>query len=130
LMLLVIDIDFFKRFNDTYGHWQGDQVLIRFSEVLLNILADEQMAFRFGGEEFVVLLPAVDKETALSVADRIRCDFSAEVFKPAADKQVHVTLSIGAAVLQANDTEASFFQRADKGLYQAKASGRNTVVFL
>lgn len=130
LMLLVIDIDFFKRFNDTYGHWQGDQVLIRFSEVLLNILADEQMAFRFGGEEFVVLLPAVDKETALSVADRIRCDFSAEVFNPAVDKKVHVTLSIGVAALQANDTEASFFQRADKGLYQAKALGRNTVVFL
>ena len=130
LALLVIDIDFFKRFNDTYGHWQGDQVLIRFSEVLLNVLSDEQMAFRFGGEEFVVLLPDADRDDALAVAERIRCDFAAEVFSPAAGKQVHVTLSIGTAALRAKDTEASFFQRADKGLYQAKAAGRNTVVFL
>lgn len=130
LALLVIDIDFFKKFNDAYGHWQGDQVLIRFSEVLLNVLSDEQMAFRFGGEEFVVLLPDADRDDALAVAERIRCDFAAEVFSPALGKQVHVTLSIGAAALRSKDTEASFFQRADKGLYQAKAAGRNTVVFL
>lgn len=130
LALLVIDIDFFKKFNDAYGHWQGDQVLIRFSEVLLNVLADEQLAFRFGGEEFVVLLPDAARGDALAVAERIRCDFAAEVFSPAAGKKIHVTLSIGAAALRAKDTEASFFQRADTGLYQAKAAGRNTVVFL
>lgn len=130
LALIVMDIDFFKKYNDTYGHWQGDQVLIRFSEVLLNILDGTQMAFRFGGEEFVILLPNAFYDDSAAIAERIRSDFAAEEFVPVANSLVHVTISGGLSILKLSDTEGTLFERADKALYQAKASGRNRVVFL
>jgi two-component system, sensor histidine kinase LadS len=130
LALIVMDIDFFKKYNDAYGHWQGDQVLSRFSEVVLNILDGEQMAFRFGGEEFVVLLPDTRYEDAAVIAENIRSEFEAEEFTPVANSLVHVTISGGLSILKSSDTEENLFQRADKALYQAKTSGRNRVVFL
>lgn len=131
LALIVVDIDFFKKYNDSYGHWQGDQVLVRFSEVLLNVLDDaHQTAFRFGGEEFVILLPGAEDDDAAAIAERIRSDFEGQNFSPSANHFVHVTISAGLAILKNSDTEESFFQRADKALYQAKAAGRNQVVCL
>ncbi|MBP2629532.1 MAG: periplasmic/7TM domain sensor diguanylate cyclase [Firmicutes bacterium] len=130
LALIIMDIDFFKKYNDTYGHWQGDQVLRRFSESLLNTLDDRQMAFRFGGEEFVILLPDTNCDDAAAIAERIRSDFEAKAFTPIANTSVHVTVSVGFSILKSNDTEEDLFQRADKALYQAKSSGRNRVVFL
>ncbi|MDF2565235.1 MAG: periplasmic/7TM domain sensor diguanylate cyclase [Massilibacillus sp.] len=130
MALIVIDIDLFKKYNDTYGHWQGDQVLIRFSEVLLNILDGTQTAFRFGGEEFVVLLPNAFYDDATVIAERIRSHFAAEEFVPVEDSSVHVTISAGFSILKLSDTEEILFERADKALYQAKKSGRNKVVFL
>jgi len=126
LALIVMDIDFFKKYNDTYGHWQGDQVLSRFSEVLLNILEGTQMAFRFGGEEFVILLPNAFYDDAIA----IRSDFAAEEFTPVTNSLVHVTISGGVSILKLSDTEETLFERADKALYQAKALGRNRVEFL
>ena len=130
LALIVVDIDFFKKYNDAYGHWQGDQVLVRFSEVLLNVLDGSQMAFRFGGEEFVILLPNAAHDDAAAIAERIRSDFEGQDFSPTENALVHVTISAGLSILKANDTEETFFQRADKALYQAKAAGRNQVVCL
>jgi two-component system, sensor histidine kinase LadS len=128
LSLLVMDIDFFKGYNDTYGHWQGDQVLRRFSKGVLEILQGRQLAFRFGGEEFVILLPDANLKEAATVAERIRQTFEAEAFVPAGGTLVHVTVSGGLTCLQTGDTETKLFQRADKALYQAKASGRNRIV--
>lgn len=130
LALIVMDIDFFKKYNDTYGHWQGDQVLRRFSEDLLNILDDTQIAFRFGGEEFVILLPKANYDDATTIAEKIRSAFEAETFTPIANTSVHVTVSVGVAIIESGDSEETLFERADKALYQAKSSGRNRVVFL
>lgn len=130
LALIIMDIDFFKKYNDTYGHWQGDQVLKSFSETLLNILDDTYMAFRFGGEEFVILLPDTSHDDAAAISERIRREFSTKTFTPNAKTSVHVTVSVGFSILKPEDTEEVLFQRADKALYQAKTSGRNRVVFL
>lgn len=130
LALIIMDIDFFKKYNDTYGHWQGDQVLRKFSEGVLNVLDDRQMAFRFGGEEFVILLPNSNREDAAVIAEKIRSDFEAKAFTPNVTTSVHVTVSVGVSILKSTDTKEALFQRADKALYQAKTSGRNRVIFL
>ncbi len=128
LTLMVIDIDHFKHYNDRYGHWQGDQVLIRLGEVLRTVLGQAQLAFRYGGEEFVVMLPDSNCETAGQIAERIRHRMQAQEFVPAGDVKVRVTVSIGLAELSAGDTGDTLFQRADDALYKAKATGRNRVV--
>ncbi|MCE5285845.1 MAG: sensor domain-containing diguanylate cyclase [Pelosinus sp.] len=130
LALLILDIDYFKEYNDSYGHWQGDQVLIRLGKVLLNILDCSQLAFRYGGEEFVVLLPNCSDDAAAAIAEDIRSEFQEEKFAPAAHGLVQVTVSIGLTILKPNDTVEVLFQRADKALYKAKDSGRNQVAVL
>jgi diguanylate cyclase (GGDEF)-like protein len=128
LSLMILDIDFFKKYNDAYGHWQGDQVLVGFSNVLLNNLNDTQLAFRFGGEEFVILLPNLDALEASKLAENIRRDFAAQTFRPIGNTIVHVTVSIGISTLTAQDNEATLFERTDKALYEAKTTGRNKIV--
>ena len=128
LSLMILDIDFFKKYNDAYGHWQGDQVLVAFSSVLLKNLNETQMAFRFGGEEFVILMPNVDAAEATKLAENIRCDFAVKTFNPTDNKIVHVTVSIGISTLTAQDNEAALFERTDKALYEAKTTGRNKIV--
>ena len=128
LSLMVMDIDFFKKYNDAYGHWQGDQVLVGFSNVLLKNLSDTQLAFRFGGEEFVILLPNFNAADTAKLAENIRHDFAAKTFRPADNKMVQVTVSIGISSLTAQDDEATLFERTDKALYEAKTTGRNKVV--
>ena len=128
LSLMIMDIDFFKKYNDAYGHWQGDQVLVGFSNVLLNNLNKTQLAFRFGGEEFLILLPNVDSTETAKLAENIRRDFAAKIFRPANNKPVQVTVSIGISTLTAQDSEAALFERTDKALYEAKTTGRNRIV--
>ncbi|SEJ00626.1 diguanylate cyclase (GGDEF) domain-containing protein [Propionispira arboris] len=128
LSLMIMDIDFFKKYNDAYGHWQGDQVLVGFSNVLLKNLNDTQLAFRFGGEEFVILLPNLDAVETSKIAENIRRDFAAKTFRPTNKKTVQVTVSIGISTLTAQDNEAALFERTDKALYEAKTAGRNRVV--
>lgn len=129
LTLMLIDLDHFKFYNDQYGHMEGDKVLIRLGEVLLRVLDASQPAFRFGGEEFVVILPDMNCRDALQVADRIQRNLRDEVFSPAADVRVTVTVSIGIAELRwPNDSAESLFRRADEAMYKAKADGRNRAV--
>jgi diguanylate cyclase (GGDEF)-like protein len=127
LSLLMIDIDQFKAYNDQYGHWEGDQVLIRFGKVLPALLASGKLAFRYGGEELAVLAPRIAANDAVAAAEQIRQRLQNEDFSPESALQVHVSVSIGVAELTPADTSESFFQRADNALYQAKNSGRNRV---
>ncbi|MBM4146928.1 MAG: diguanylate cyclase [Nitrospira sp.] len=134
LSLLLIDIDLFKDFNDTYGHWEGDFVLRKIGEILLNIVRDIDMPFRYGGEEFTVILPDTNHEDAIIVAERIRKAVAQNVFYPfTLDGQPDVvskTVSIGITEFRDMDDMKSFVKRADNALYQAKNRGRNMLVHL
>jgi diguanylate cyclase (GGDEF)-like protein len=129
LSLLVIDVDDFKKINDDYGHKTGDIALKQIAEqlVIVNRLTD--LSFRYGGEEFVVLLNKTSLSGATVIGERIRAAIEETQFK-AVNKRFKVTVSIGAASLKSNDNKDRLFQRADKALYQAKNSGKNIVVAL
>jgi diguanylate cyclase (GGDEF)-like protein len=130
LSFLIMDVDKFKVYNDTYGHQQGDFVLRKVAhtvEQTLNRPAD--FAARWGGEEFVVLLPNTDATGALNIAEQIRLNIS-EVIIPCADgAETKVTISIGANTIipEVNSSCDNFVSEADKALYRAKETGRNRV---
>jgi diguanylate cyclase (GGDEF)-like protein len=129
LALLVLDLDFFKRVNDSHGHAGGDAVLTRLGRLLVAELRPEDAPARFGGEEFVVLLPNTTAVQALSVADRIRkrVETTTVAFD---DHRIAMTVSIGVATFRRgrSDEGQALFERADKALYEAKRRGRNCVV--
>ncbi|WKA58231.1 GGDEF domain-containing protein [Planococcus shenhongbingii] len=122
LSLLVIDIDFFKRINDTYGHQMGDAVLQELSWKLLSETDGQGIVSRMGGEEFVILLPDASKDEAHSFAEQLR-----RQIEHAEWLHVPVTVSIGVAVFENEDNADSLFARADEALYISKNSGRNRV---
>jgi diguanylate cyclase (GGDEF)-like protein len=127
LALLVIDIDHFKRVNDTHGHLAGDQVLMGVAEVLRQTVRDADVVGRFGGEEFVVLLPGADAAEACKIAERLRQEMSAREIVFAAG-QVRVTVSVGAAVIHLHGNDLpSLLASADLAMYLAKQGGRNQV---
>lgn len=134
LAMLLIDIDMFKDFNDTYGHWEGDYVLKKIGEILMKNVREIDMAFRYGGEEFAVLLPDAKHEDAIIVAERIRKAVAANVFYPfTLDGQPDIisrTVSIGVTEFHVEDNIKSFLKRVDNAMYQAKKRGRNMVVHL
>jgi diguanylate cyclase (GGDEF)-like protein/PAS domain S-box-containing protein len=126
--LLIIDIDLFKSVNDKYGHKAGDEVLIQFSELLANMARTSDTVFRYGGEEFVVLLPNTHAEGGLTLADRFREAIAKKDFEISANSPIHVTASIGAAFFPEHGaTMGQLFLAADKALYKAKGAGRNRV---
>jgi diguanylate cyclase (GGDEF)-like protein len=127
LSLLMIDVDHFKRFNDTYGHPEGDQVLIALGRLLSQILREEDIACRYGGEEFVVILHNADIHAALDTAERIRAGFENLSFNPGPKKDIHTTLSIGIAQLNPEESPEQLIFRADQAMYQAKKKGKNQV---
>jgi diguanylate cyclase (GGDEF)-like protein len=122
LSLLVIDIDFFKRINDTYGHQIGDAVLQELSWKLLKEANEEGIAARMGGEEFVILLPNADKQQAQEFAERLRRGIEHGEWQ-----HVPITVSIGVATFGSEDNADSLFARADEALYASKNAGRNRV---
>jgi diguanylate cyclase (GGDEF)-like protein len=129
--LLIMDIDHFKRYNDTYGHAAGDQVLVRFSQVLQRLVRPVDILARYGGEEFVLILPQVTLVQARAMAETIRQTIAAESFRFGSDaaSQERVTVSIGLSNFPHEATIASQLLRvADYRLYQAKEGGRNQVV--
>jgi two-component system cell cycle response regulator len=130
LVLLIVDIDLFKSINDTHGHAAGDDVLREFAIRLRKSIRGIDLACRYGGEEFVVVMPETDMTVAAVVAERIRRRIAAEPF--AVDKgakAISVTISIGlSALAAAGDDGASILKRADQALYRAKRDGRNRVV--
>jgi diguanylate cyclase (GGDEF)-like protein len=117
---LMLDIDHFKRINDTYGHKAGDEVLIHLTNIVREKKRKTDFFFRIGGEEFVVILNNTDLEGAMTQAEKLR-----EAVKKECDK---VTISIGVTMVKDGDTEDSIFKRADSGLYEAKENGRDRVV--
>lgn len=130
LSIIMTDIDFFKRINDTHGHQAGDRVLQHFSEQLTGSLRTYDFVGRFGGEEFIICLPGTDRPEARMIADRIHKHVSNETLSlPVGGQRVHVTASFGVATFHPamyEDIE-SVIKRADDALYQAKSSGRNRV---
>jgi diguanylate cyclase (GGDEF)-like protein len=123
MSLLILDIDYFKKINDTFGHAIGDGVLIQISHTLLKNLRNIDIICRWGGEEFVVLLPAVDVKHAMFLAEKLRK--SVEMLE--IDMVGRVTASFGITQVDGDDTVEAVVDRADKALYEAKASGRNCV---
>jgi diguanylate cyclase (GGDEF)-like protein len=127
LACLAIDIDHFKRVNDTHGHDVGDDVLRATAGVLRDSLRQSDVVCRLGGEEFVVIAPDTDRERAAVCAERLRAAAEGNVLE-AANGKLRVTLSVGVAVRTARtDTPAALLKAADEAVYAAKQGGRNRV---
>jgi two-component system cell cycle response regulator len=127
LTLLLFDIDDFKRFNDTYGHIEGDQVLQRLGQVVKNCLRQTDSAYRYGGEEFTVLLPMTTSKEGIVTAERIRSEFKKETFTPVPGREVHMTVSIGLAQYESNEKIKDLIERADQFMYRGKKHGKDRV---
>lgn len=123
--LILIDIDFFKKVNDDFGHLIGDQLLKKFSQHIQSQLRKNDLLFRFGGEEFLVLLTDISLTEACTVAEKLRSSISEQRFLGQATQ---ITCSIGVADLRANEDQETWLKICDNLLYQAKHNGRNTVV--
>jgi diguanylate cyclase (GGDEF)-like protein len=132
LSLLFVDLDFFKQYNDTYGHEVGDQCLIQVAKILhKHTQRSNDMAARFGGEEFAVILPETSEDDAFKIAETILAELeSLQIPHSGSGVAKHVTLSIGVATMIPNqpDSEDSLRIAADNALYQAKKMGRKQVV--
>ena len=129
LTVLVLDIDYFKAINDSHGHDAGDDVLREFAIRIRKSIRGIDLACRYGGEEFVVVMPETDMAVATVVAERLRRRIASEPFPiQEAARSIEVTISIGIAGLGPRDTAASVIKRADQALYRAKRDGRNRVV--
>ena len=124
LVFSILDIDFFKKVNDTYGHDIGDKVLKQFVQIIQNSSRNDDLVIRWGGEEFILLLKINSIDNAKKVLENIRKTIAQTSF----EKVEHITCSIGATVYKENETIEDSFKRADKALYEAKNSGRNKVV--
>jgi len=130
LSLLIIDIDYFKAINDSYGHDAGDDVLRNFSERLRKNVRGIDLVCRYGGEEFVVVLPDTNLNVATVIGERLRTRIAGDSFPIHDGKQaINVTVSVGITALESpDDTPETLMKRADQALYSAKRDGRNRVV--
>ena len=124
LSLLMLDIDHFKHINDTYGHSAGDEVLKAVAASIKNQLRNVDMVFRFGGEEFMILLSNTSREAAAMVGERLRFAAQAQDYE-AEGKMIDLTVSIGCSTLLPGESAESLLRRADSALYVAKREGRN-----
>jgi diguanylate cyclase (GGDEF)-like protein len=130
LALLLLDLDHFKDYNDNYGHLEGDKVLVRFSQIIKSCLRANDSAYRYGGEEFTVLLPETGGTEARTVAQRIRAALESERFRPRDGLEVQITISVGVTEYAHREELSTFIQRADKAMYISKQNGRNKVSML
>jgi diguanylate cyclase (GGDEF)-like protein/PAS domain S-box-containing protein len=127
LTLLLLDLDNFKAFNDAYGHVEGDQVLRRLGQVVKRCLRETDFAYRYGGEEFTVLMPMTTSADGTVTAERIRTELKKENFSPAPGQNVHVKVSIGIAQFKSQEGMKAFVHRVDQLMYQAKNNGKDRV---
>ena len=126
--LIIIDIDFFKKFNDTFGHQSGDAVLRQVAQTLKKNVRATDIVCRYGGEEMSIILPNTGKDEAFSTAQKICERVASKKFRLTGDKETHVTISLGVATFPFDgDTAPAIIESADKRLYTAKNSGRNQV---
>jgi diguanylate cyclase (GGDEF)-like protein len=128
LSLLMVDVDSFKRFNDEHGHQTGDEVLRAIAQMLQKTLRQMDLAARFGGEEFALLLPGTNLQGATTVAERVRAAVASEALFHGG-KELRVTVSIGVSSVADLDDAELFIKRADEALYAAKNGGRNRAFF-
>ncbi|MDI1226894.1 MAG: GGDEF domain-containing protein [bacterium] len=129
LVLMLLDIDHFKKFNDTYGHQTGDQVLRLVARTLIGNIKGQDIAARYGGEEFAIILPATPLGAGMKVAEALRRHVEQKelVNKSSNEKLGTITISIGVAEYHEEESISDFVERADVALYQAKNAGRNRV---
>jgi diguanylate cyclase (GGDEF)-like protein/PAS domain S-box-containing protein len=127
LTLLLLDLDNFKQFNDAYGHVEGDLVLFRLGQVIKRMLRKTDSAYRYGGEEFTIMLTMTSRADGAVTAERIRKEFKKEVFVPESGEKVHMTLSIGLAQYKPQEDMKAFVQRVDQLMYQGKKNGKDRI---
>ena len=130
LALLLLDIDHFKKCNDTYGHLEGDKVLIRLGQTIKVCLRTMDSAYRYGGEEFTIILPETTGKEANNVAERISASVESERFSTEAGEDFSITISIGVTEYFKEEQLSKFIHRADQAMYKSKAKGRNRISFL
>jgi diguanylate cyclase (GGDEF)-like protein len=133
---LFIDIDYFKKINDNYGHQAGDEILKGVAQIIRELVRSTDVVARYGGEEFIVLLSHKGNQKATEIAERIRLTIEKRIFKVPQQGDINVTTSIGINSLNTTEHEGNvieiatlFVERADRALYQAKNNGRNRVEF-
>ena len=128
LSIVLLDIDNFKSYNDSYGHLEGDKVLVKLGRIITSHLRNMDSAYRYGGEEFILLLPGTKKMEASIVAERLRAAVESEKLYPIDDK-IHTIITISAGVAQylRNEDRDSFIKRADDAMYKSKKDGRNRI---
>lgn len=129
LALLMLDIDYFKVYNDTYGHLEGNAVLARLGQIIRNGLRRLDSAYRYGGEEFTVILPETDGTNARHVARRLLEAIGNEIFFPSGGEGIGITVSIGIAQYRPGENMETFIKRADMAMYESKKQGRNRITF-
>lgn len=129
LSLIMLDIDHFKKINDTYGHKSGDEVIISLANLMLNQQRQSDIICRYGGEEFVMLLPNTPLADATQIAEKLRRKIATQSIKSQTGDTIFFTISAGTASvnLKTEDTIEKALHRADEALYQAKNSGRNRI---
>ena len=125
--IALLDIDSFKKFNDYYGHQAGDEALKKVSTCAKNALRDSDRFFRYGGEEFLVLMPSTTDEEALTCAERVRTEIESMALENHDTERGILTVSLGVVSAVAGDWQV-MLKKADKALYRAKSQGRNAVV--
>jgi diguanylate cyclase (GGDEF)-like protein len=125
--LFILDIDHFKSFNDRFGHAAGDVVLLRIARIVMAAVGADDTVFRYGGEEFVVIAPALTRTTALALGERIRRDVTSHMDTEPGAPLVTVSIGLATCADDASDYDG-LFECADRRLYLAKARGRNCVI--
>ena len=130
LGLLLLDIDNFKQYNDSYGHLEGDKVLAEIGRTIKSLLRTMDSAYRYGGEEFTIILPETNLAKAETVGQRIRTAINSAQFFPESGKPVSVTISVGVTQYSSKEEVSAFVQRADKAMYISKQHGKNMVTAL
>lgn len=128
LSLILLDIDDFKRYNDSYGHLKGDKALMVLSDAIRKNLRRTDTAFRYGGEEFTIILPDTEIDEGMEVAERLRKSFENLVLSPSAKLKVCLTASIGVSQYCSEEQITSFLNRVDAAMYKAKHRGKNQVI--
>jgi len=123
----MLDLDNFKTFNDTYGHVEGDNVLSRLGQVVKRCLRETDSAYRYGGEEFMIMLPMTTSEDGIVTAKRIQTELRKEAFSPALGQEVYMTVSIGLAQYKPKEEMKAFVHQVDQLMYQAKKNGRDRI---
>lgn len=129
LTLLMLDVDNFKKYNDSFGHLEGNKVLAQLGKLIKKSMRSSDSAYRYGGEEFMVILPETEGNKGLFVAERIRSDFKNESFHPTAEMIVHLTVSIGIEQYVDQEDLMDFIKRVDENMYKAKEQGKNRLFF-